>query len=232
MLKIERLCVNYQKRSIVNGVTLVLKRGEIIVLMGPNGSGKSTLANALLGHPSYTVTSGKIILDGRDITNRKPEERVQQGLFLAWQNPIAVPGISLTKLVRELSQGQLNLTSLRSAARNLHLAESLLIRSLNDGFSGGEKKKTEMLQAQLLAKKYVVFDEIDTGLDVDALKKIATQINLLKNKRLGSLVITHYHRLVKLLDLDRVLVMNNGVISQTGTRTLAATIENHGYGAI
>jgi len=204
--------------------------------MGPNGSGKSTLANALMGHPHYAVKSGRIELDGQDITQAEPEEKVKQGLFLAWQNPMAVAGVSLTKLVRELNLFKNDVVSvvksLRQYAKKMNFSDSLLLRGLNDGFSGGERKKLEMLQAIFLAKKYVLFDEIDTGLDVDALKAIAKEINLLKRKNLGCLVITHYHRLIKLLDFDKVMVMRQGKIVKTGGRALAEKIENHGYTSI
>ena len=236
MLKITNLKAYYQDQAIVKGVSLTLNRGEIVILMGPNGSGKSTLANAIMGHPHYTVKAGQINLDGQDITKALPEDKVNQGLFLAWQNPMAVSGVSLTKLIRELDLFKDDITtvvkSLRQYAKKLNFSDGLLLRGLNDGFSGGERKKLEMLQAVLLAKKYVLFDEIDTGLDVDALKAIAKEINILKHKNLGCLVITHYHRLIKLLEFDKVIVMRQGKVVKTGGRALAEKIENHGYTSI
>ncbi len=236
MLKITNLKAYYQDQAIVKGVSLTLNRGEIVILMGPNGSGKSTLANAIMGHPHYTVKAGQINLDGQDITKALPEDKVNQGLFLAWQNPMAVSGVSLTKLIRELDLFKDDITtvvkSLRQYAKKLNFSDGLLLRGLNDGFSGGERKKLEMLQAVLLAKKYVLFDEIDTGLDVDALKAIAKEINILKHKNLGCLVITHYHRLIKLLEFDKVVVMRQGKVIKTGGRALAEKIENHGYTSI
>jgi len=234
MLSITNLHVFYQKQPIVRGVNLAIKPGELVILMGPNGSGKSTLANALMGHPSYSLEAGKILLDDEEITSLPPEEKVAKGLFLAWQNPLAIPGISLNKLLRELKTSKTSLSEdlseLRKEAKAFAFSESLLIRSLNDGFSGGEKKKVEMLQAMHLAKKYVIFDEIDTGLDVDALKQIAQAINELKAKGLGILVITHYHRLIRLLKVDRVVVMSQGQTQQEGGRELAEKIEAGGYG--
>jgi len=234
MLKITNIHVFYQKQAIVRGVDLEVRSGEIVILMGPNGSGKSTLANSLLGHPSYSLKQGKILLDGKDITALPPEKKVAKGLFLAWQNPLPIPGISLNKLLRELKVTNTSLTKdlaiLRREAKYFAFSEGLLIRSLNDGFSGGEKKKVEMLQAVHLAKKYVIFDEIDTGLDVDALKKIAEAINKLKSKGLGILVITHYHGLIRLLELDRVIIMSQGKIQKEGGRELATEVERKGYG--
>lgn len=232
MLKINNLHVFFQKQEIIRGVSLEIKPAEMVVIMGPNGSGKSTLANALMGHPQYRIARGKVILEGKDITNIDPDKKVKAGLFLAWQNPIAIPGISFAKLMRESempNNSRPNLGELRAYATKLQFSESLLIRSLNEGFSGGEKKKMEMLSAILLARKFVIFDEIDTGLDVDALKTVAREINALKKKGLGCLVITHYHRLIKLLDLDRVVVLGNGRVIKSGTQKLAEEIEETGY---
>lgn len=233
MLTITNFTVCYQQQIIVKNIDLKLSPGEIVLLMGPNGSGKSTLTKALMGHPYYSVETGLINLDGKDITNSKPEERVKQGLFLAWQNPMTVPGVSLTKLSRELGLFKngvsQQLKSFRLMAEKLRFSDSLLLRGLNDGFSGGERKKIEMLQALIFGKKYYLFDEIDTGLDIDALKVIAQEINRLKKNQSGCLVVTHYPGLVKLLDLDRVLVMKEGKIIKTGQRSLAEKIENEGY---
>jgi len=233
MLRVTKFKVSYQKQPIVRGVSLKVSPGELVILMGPNGSGKSTFANALLGHPSYSIEQGKIFLDEEEITNLSPDQKVAKGLFLAWQNPLAIPGISLNKLLRELKTSNTSLAEdllvLRKEAKDFAFSESLLIRSLNDGFSGGEKKKIEMLQAIHLAKKYLLLDEIDTGLDVDALKQIARAINKLKAKGLGILVITHYHRLIRLLKLDRVIVMKQGKVIEEGTRKLAERIEENGY---
>ncbi len=235
MLELNSLRISYQNETIVKGVSLKVRRGETVILMGPNGSGKSTLASALAGNPQYEITAGTIEIDNEDVTGLAPNERAEKGLFLAFQNPVSVPGVSLTKLLREISpeaekQPGEFIRKLRQFAKELNFAESLLIRGLNDGFSGGEKKKIEMVQAYFLAKKYVVFDEIDTGLDVDALKKIADLINELKADRKGVLIITHYHRLVEFLDVDKVLVMNGGKIVKEGGKSLVKEIENKGYG--
>lgn len=232
MLKATNIRVFYRQREIVKGVTLSILPGEIVILMGQNGSGKSTLANALMNHPDYLLKKGKVRLDKLDITHLSAADKVKQGLFLAWQAPVAIPGVSFTKLVAELNL-QNNITKaikeLRQSAKKIELGESFLIRGLNDGFSGGERKKLEMLQAIVLSKKYVIFDEIDTGLDVDALKIISKQINELKKRGIGCLVITHYHQLVDLLEVDKVLVMKNGKIVREGTKVLANKIQKHGY---
>ncbi len=233
MLIIKDLVVAYQDRVIVKKLSLILKPRETVLLMGPNGSGKSTLVNALLGHPDYEIKSGLLKLDGEIINKLKPEEKVNKGLFLAWQNPISIPGVSLTKLLRELglfqSSNKIDLPLLRQYAKNFAFSESLLLRGLNEGFSGGERKKIEMLQAILLAKKYLLFDEIDTGLDLDALRQIASAINKLKKQGKGCLVVTHYPGLFPLLDFDRVLVMKQGQLIKEGTQKLAAQIAKNGY---
>ena len=235
MLKVSNLYASYNRKEIVKDVSLSISPGETVILMGQNGSGKSTMANVLIGNSNYTLKKGKIELDKIDITKLPANERVRQGLFLAWQNPMLIPGVSLTKLVVELNlQKDISqaVKNLRKFARELDLAESFLTRGLNDGFSGGERKKLEMLQALMFAKKYVIFDEIDTGLDVDALKQIAKQINKLKKRGIGSLVITHYQGLLKLLSVDRVLVFKNGQIVKQGTVSLADKIQKHGYSSI
>lgn len=233
MLILKDLVVAYQDKVIVKKLSLTLKSGETVLLMGPNGSGKSTLVNSLLGHPDYEIKSGTLKLDGEIINKLKPEEKVNKGLFLAWQNPITIPGVSLTKLLRELglfrSNNKIDLPLLRQYAKNFAFSESLLLRGLNDGFSGGERKKIEMLQAILLAKKYLLFDEIDTGLDLDALRQIASAINKLKKQGRGCLVVTHYPGLFSLLNFDRVLVMKQGKLVKEGTQKLAAQIAKQGY---
>lgn len=233
MLVIKDLLVYYQDQVIVKKISLRLRPGETVLLMGPNGSGKSTLVSSLMGHPNYEFRSGYIKLDGEIINKLKPEEKVAKGLFLAWQNPIGIPGVSLTKLLRELGlfsgQNRIDLQLLRNYAQTFAFSESLLLRGLNDGFSGGERKKIEMLQAILLAKKYVLFDEIDTGLDLDALRQIAAAINKLKQQSVGCLVVTHYPGLFSLLDFDRVLVMKQGKLVKEGKSQLATQIAKNGY---
>lgn len=237
MLKVTNLKVNLGAEEIIRGVNFSLSEGEIVVLMGPNGSGKSTIAKTLAGHYDYTVTEGSVTLDGADITQSEPYERAQAGLFLAFQNPVSLPGVSVTKLLREIKpelakDGTKYLANLRNFAKNLEFSEGLLLRGLNDGFSGGEKKKLEILQAELLDRKYLIFDEIDTGLDVDALKKIAEAIARMKTKGKGILIITHYVRLLQYLKVDRVLVMKQGKIVLSGQADLVEKIEKEGYKGI
>lgn len=233
MLVIKDLLVAYQNKVIVKKLSLTIKPGETVLLMGPNGSGKSTLVNALMGHPNYEIKAGLVKLDDEKINDLKPEEKVHKGLFLAWQNPLSIPGVSLTKLLRELglfsANNKINLPLLRQYAKDFAFSESLLLRGINDGFSGGERKKIEMLQAILLAKKYLLFDEIDTGLDLDALRQIASAINKLKKQRKGCLVVTHYPGLFSLLNYDRVLVMKQGKLVREGTQKLATQIAKNGY---
>ncbi len=235
MLKLSKFSVSYQDKKIVDSIELALNPGEIIVLMGPNGSGKSTLASSVMGHPFYTVhKDSRIEIDTEDITYATPDERARKGLFLAFQNPVSIPGVNITKLLREvgaLGDGSIKekLQELRELSKELHFSDSLLTRSLNDGFSGGEKKKVEMVQAKFLAKKYAFFDEIDTGLDIDALKKIAEMINDLKKRDIGCLVITHYQRLVEFLSVDRVLIMHKGKLVKEGGKDLVQVIEKEGY---
>lgn len=235
MLKLQNLSVEFQGKVIVHSISLSLKRGEIVVLMGPNGSGKSTLASAVMGNPFYVIKARSLLeLDGEDILHMLPNERAKKGLYLAFQNPVAIPGVSLTKLLREAVPAAVEDTThfmqdLRYMAKGLSFSEGLLIRGLNDGFSGGEKKKVEMVQARYFAKKYAMFDEIDTGLDMDALKKTAILINELKKKHVGCLVITHYQRLVEYLDVDRIVVMAQGKIVDEGSKKLIKKIEEKGY---
>ena len=237
MLEIKKLGIKFKQQTIVKRIDLKLKRGELIILMGPNGSGKSTLAKTLLNHPDYIIKQGTIWLDGKNITKLKPEEIVQQGLLLAWQNPVAIPGVNLVKLLRETKQENkpsknTSITQLRDLAKKMDFSEGLLIRGLNDGFSGGEKKKIEMLQVYTLAQKYVVFDEIDTGLDIDALKTIAKLIQELRANKIGCLVITHYQRIIELLKADQILVMVDGQIVRKGGLELVREIEKKGYRSI
>lgn len=233
MLVIKDLLVTYQNKVIVKKISFTIKPGEIVLLMGPNGSGKSTLVNSLMGHPDYEIKNGLVKLDGDIINKLKPEEKVAKGLFLAWQNPMSIPGVSLTKLLRELglfrNHSKIDLQLLRQYAKTFAFSESLLLRGLNDGFSGGERKKIEMLQAILLAKKYLLFDEIDTGLDLDALRQIAAAINKLKQQSVGCLVVTHYPGLFSLLNFDRVLVMKQGKLVKEGKSELATQIAKNGY---
>lgn len=258
-LEIKNLKVSLGSKEILHGVSFSVKAGEVHALMGPNGSGKSTLAGALLGHPSYSVNpKGIIRITKRNLINARPEERANEGLFLAFQSPIAIPGVSVMNLLRSAysevypaktaqakktarAMSGLRVSSVgampmadftmmvKAKAKELSLDESFLRRSVNEGFSGGERKKVEMLQALVLSPKFAVFDEIDTGLDVDALKSVARAIDLLQKQGVGVIIITHYQRILKYVDPDVVHILVNGRIVKTGKAQLARDIENSGY---
>ena len=258
-LEIKNLKVSLLTKEILYGVSFTVRAGEVHALMGPNGSGKSTLAGALLGHPAYLVNpKGVIRVAKKNLIQALPEARAREGLFLAFQTPIAIPGVSVMNLLRSAYQEiypaktvQAKKTSramsglrvssvgampmadftqlVKAKAKELNLDESFLRRSVNEGFSGGERKKVEMLQALVLAPKFAVFDEIDTGLDVDALKSVARAIDLLRKQGAGVIIITHYQRILKYVDPDIVHILVNGCIVKTGKAQLARDIEENGY---
>ena len=258
-LEIKNLKVSLLAKEILHGVSFSVKSGEVHALMGPNGSGKSTLAGALLGHPSYTVDpKGTIHVAKRNLITALPEQRAKAGLFLAFQSPIAIPGVSVMNLLRSAyteiypaktvkakktsrAMSGLRVSSVgampmaeftqmvKTKAKELSLDEEFLRRSVNDGFSGGERKKVEMLQALVLSPKFAVFDEIDTGLDVDALKSVARAIGMLQKQGVGVIIITHYQRILKYVDPDIVHVLVSGRIVKTGSAKLARDIEDNGY---
>jgi len=257
-LRIDNLRVSVDGKKILQGIDLMIKKGEVHAIMGPNGSGKSTLASALLGHPQYTVhNTGKIILGKKNILSFPTEKRAKQGLFLAFQSPVAITGVSVMHILREayhaihgqggkpraskynpaiLRQKQLGdvsvlefTTMVKRFSKELSIDEGILQRGIHDGFSGGEKKKIEMLQALMLRPKFAVFDEIDTGLDVDALKSVAYGIEELRKNGTGILIITHYQRILRFVQPDHVHVLMDGKIVQTGTARLAKDIEKNGY---
>jgi len=209
----------------------------VVALMGPNGCGKSTLALALMGHPSYEITDGSVDLDGGDMTTATPDARSRAGLFLAVQYPVSIPGVSVREaLLASLRARGESVSALEvkrrieAEAKELAIDGELLKRSLNEGFSGGEKKKMEILQMRILAPKYAILDETDSGLDIDALKIVATGTAFMaKKKQTGILVITHYQRLLKYLKPDRVLVMKQGRIAKEGGGELVAELEKSGY---
>lgn len=242
-LSITNLHVSIEDKPIVNGISLSIKPGEIHAVMGPNGSGKSTLAYTLAGHPNYTVTDGQVTLNGTDILDMSPDQRSQTGLFLAFQYPIEIPGVKVQNFLRLAYQARFGEDAkrkfasalafrqhLESLADELQVKKGLLKRGLNEGFSGGEKKRLEILQMAVLEPKFAILDETDSGLDVDAIKAVAGGVKKIVNKyQTGVLVITHYQRILKYLEPDFVHVLVDGKITKSGDKTLAETLENQGY---
>ena len=231
--------------EIVKGVDLAVDVGERHAIMGPNGSGKSTLAYALMGHPSYEITDGQILFGGEDVTELGPDERAQAGLFLAFQHPHAIPGVTVTSFlrsainaIRKARAGQDDpipipefRKDLTEAMERLKVSRELASRYVNDGFSGGERKRVEVLQLAMLRPKIAILDETDTGLDIDALRIVAGGVNELVGPEMGALLITHYQRLLNYIQPDFVHVFMNGRIVAEGGPELAATLEAEGYEA-
>src|SRR6185295_14611943 len=238
-LRVENLRVAVSDQEIVRGLTLRVPRGEVHALMGPNGSGKSTLAKVLAGHPDYKVTMGEVLMDGEDILGLEPDERARNGLFLAFQYPSEIPGVTIANFLRAAVQARLpdgeELEATEYYARLyekmelLGMDRSFTSRSVNEGFSGGEKKRTEILQMAMLEPKYAVLDETDSGLDIDALKTVAHGVNALRGPNLGILLITHYQRLLNYIVPDHVHVMVAGRIVRSGRKELALELEERGY---
>ena len=236
-LEIIDLHVEIDGVEIIKGVSLKFEPGEIHVLMGPNGSGKTTLANAVMGNPQYKITQGKIILDGKDITNERADVRAKKGLFLSFQHPSEVAGVQLTNFLRSaLNNVKGRKYSvlefhklLREKMALLKMDNSFKNRSLNEGFSGGEKKRNEMLQLLVLEPKYALLDETDSGLDIDAMKIVAEGLRKV-SKEMGIIVITHYNRFLEFLQPDKVSVLCNGKILRNGSSELAKQIEKEGFG--
>jgi Fe-S cluster assembly ATP-binding protein len=240
LFAIDDLHVSVEDREILRGVDLVVQPGEIHALMGRNGSGKSTLANALMGHPKYVVTRGRVLLGGEDILALKPDERAKRGLFLAFQNPIAVPGVAtgnfLRAAVKAIRGGDgINAVQFRKELtqrmEHLHMDASFASRALNDGFSGGEKKRAEMLQLAMLKPRMAMLDEPDSGLDIDAVRIVSEGINSVHQQQpeMGILLITHYQRILNYVRPDIVHVMANGRIVQSGGSELVHQLEQEGY---
>ncbi|MFB6192885.1 MAG: Fe-S cluster assembly ATPase SufC [Candidatus Nanohaloarchaea archaeon] len=236
-LEVENLEVSVEDEDIVKGISLEVEPGEIHAIMGPNGSGKSTLCKSLMGNPEYSIDSGKIELDGEDVTGMETDERARRGLFLGFQYPAEISGIAVSEFLKEavdtrrespMSQSEFN-ELLRDKLELLNMDEDYARRNLNEGFSGGEKKKNEILQMAVLQPKYAVLDEIDSGLDIDALKTVAKGINKLADEDQGILMITHYQRILDYIEPDHVHVMVDGEIVESGGPELAEKLEEEGY---
>lgn len=236
-LKIEKLSISVESKKIVSDFSLNINPGEIHAIMGPNGSGKSTLANSIMGHPKYTVTGGKILLDDEDITNAKVNKKAKKGLFLSMQYPPQIDGVSITNFLRTavnaLTGDKQNPVKfhkqLLETMKVLNIDPAFASRYLNVGFSGGEKKRLEILQLLVLNPKYAILDETDSGLDVDALKIVSSGINKFHTKENGVLLITHYNRILEYVQPDYVHIMVNGRIVKSGGKDLAVEVEKEGY---
>jgi Fe-S cluster assembly ATP-binding protein len=243
-LEIRNLYVRAGEKEILRGLDLVVDKGEIHALMGPNGSGKSTLANAIMGHPGLEVTDGQIIFKGEDITEADPDERARMGLFLAFQYPVSVPGVTVTKYLRTVmnahreAKGE-ELISLKDFRQTVEAAMKLTevpkefsSRYLNEGFSGGEKKRMEILQMALQRPEMAILDETDSGLDIDALRVVANGVNSVAGPDMGVLIITHYQRILHLVQPSHVHVMFHGRMVKQGGPELVTELEAKGYGWI
>jgi Fe-S cluster assembly ATP-binding protein len=240
-LEIQNLHVEVDGREILKGVDLAVSRGEIHALMGPNGSGKSTLSNAIMGHPSYEITEGTIRFQGEDITEMEPDERARLGLFMAFQYPSAIPGVSIVNFLRTAINAQrkargddpINLKDFRKELEAqmelLKVEREFTRRYLNEGFSGGEKKRCEILQMAILKPVVAVMDETDSGLDIDALRTVADAVNAMRSPDFGVLIITHYQRILGYVTPDFVHIMLDGRIVEEGGSELAAQLEQKGY---
>jgi Fe-S cluster assembly ATP-binding protein len=243
-LEIQNLYVRAGEKEILRGVDLAVDRGEIHALMGPNGSGKSTLANAIMGHPGFEVTEGKILFKGEDVTDADPDERARMGLFMAFQYPVAVPGVTVTKYLRTVlnahrsahGEDPIPLKEFRqtveAAMKLTNVPREFSTRYLNEGFSGGEKKRMEILQLALQRPEMAILDETDSGLDIDALRVVAGGVNAVAGPDMGVLIITHYQRILHLVTPSHVHVMYRGRIVEEGGPELVDELEAKGYGWI
>jgi Fe-S cluster assembly ATP-binding protein len=238
-LQIQDLRATVAGQEILRGLTLEVEKGKVHAVMGPNGSGKSTLSKIIAGHPDYEVTGGDILIDGRSILGLEPDERARLGIFLAFQYPMEIPGVSNANFVRAALQARLPegeeleatdfYHDLYAQMDELEIPRTFTARSVNEGFSGGEKKRNEILQMAMLKPKYAILDETDSGLDIDALKIVSNGVNALRGPDLGILLITHYQRLLDYISPDAVHVLFNGRIVRTGGPDLALELEEKGY---
>jgi len=241
MLKINNLHAQVEDKEILKGINLEVKAGEVHAIMGPNGAGKSTLASIIAGKEEFEVTKGEVLLDGENLEEDSPEERAHKGVFLSFQYPVEIPGVSVTNFVKTAinesrkARGEEDMPAkdmlklIREKSDLLEIDRKFLSRSLNEGFSGGEKKRNEIFQMAMLEPKLAILDETDSGLDIDALRIVANGVNKLKSKDNAVIVITHYQRLLDYIVPDFVHVLHNGKIVKSGTKELALELEEKGY---
>jgi len=242
LLEVKDLRVRAEDKEIVRGLSLSVDTGEVHAIMGPNGSGKSTLARALAGHPAYQVTGGSVTYDGKDLLEMAPEDRAREGVFMAFQYPVEIPGIqnayflkaALNALRKHRGQPELDAVEfmqfVRAKAKLLEMDQAMLSRSVNEGFSGGEKKRNEIFQMAVLEPRLAILDETDSGLDIDALKVVAHGVNALRSPDRAIVVVTHYQRLLNYIVPDFVHVLSSGRIVRSGGKELALELEAKGYG--
>lgn len=241
MLTIKNLNVEINDQAILKGINLAIKPGEVHAIMGPNGSGKSTLSKVLSGHPAYAVSKGEILYQGNDLQALSPEQRAQAGIFMSFQYPVEIPGVTninfLKAAVNAVRKGQGRpvmdaiefLSFIREKCAFLDMDESFLYRSINEGFSGGEKKRNEILQMAVLEPKLAILDETDSGLDIDALRVIAQGVNAMRSAERSIIMVTHYQRLLDYIEPDIIHVMVDGKIVTSGDKSLALELEDRGY---
>jgi Fe-S cluster assembly ATP-binding protein len=242
MLEIKELRARVQHKDILKGVTLTVNTGEVHAIMGPNGSGKSTLARVLAGHPEYEVTGGEVLFEGKDLLDLDPEERAREGVFMAFQYPVEIPGVNNAYFLKAAvnavrkHRGEQELDAMdfmqlvNERLQLMHMDQELLKRPVNEGFSGGEKKRNEIFQMLVLQPKLAVLDETDSGLDIDALKTVAEGVNAMRSPDRAIVVVTHYQRLLNYIVPDRVHVLTDGRIARSGGKELALELESKGYG--
>lgn len=237
VLKVSNLCARVEEKEILKGVNLEIKTGEIHAIMGPNGTGKSTLSSVIMGQTRYQVTDGDVTLNGETLLDKSVDERARKGLFLAYQNPMEVPGVTNSDFIRAAMKAKEGkapslfkfISEYDKACQDLKMPDDLAHRYLNEGFSGGEKKRNEILQMKMLKPKFAILDEIDSGLDVDALRIVGENVYNMVDENLGVLLITHYERLLDYIKPDFVHVMINGKIVKTGGKELIEKIDQNGY---